>query len=172
LAAVATHTALIRPSMRATAFDFFAAREREMYESLRALTERFLTDAAAAHAYPFWDDRDFLEVASPDDIQPSFERLRREAELRVRKGEISVEERPAVSGCEIVFERRLVEAHSPEGVRYLHDVDVVALIELAPIHQDVGKLFDAYVGRLGPVAMPDFLRALSTALARGWLVWV
>lgn len=47
LAAVAVHTALVRPAMRDAAFRFFAAREREMYASLRAMTERHLGDAAA-----------------------------------------------------------------------------------------------------------------------------
>src|ERR687896_529919 len=46
LAAVATHTALVRPAMRHVAFEFFDAREREIYEHFLALTRRFLTDAA------------------------------------------------------------------------------------------------------------------------------
>jgi hypothetical protein len=34
----------------------------------------------------------------------------------------------------------------------------------------VPELFKIYCERSGPVALPDFLVALSTALARRWLV--
>jgi flavin-dependent dehydrogenase len=172
LAAVVAHTALIRPGMRRTAFDFFAAREREVYQRFRSLTEQYLSDAAGGHAHPFWSDREFRGAPEKDVIEPSFARLRAEPALRVARGQVTFEDKAAVSGCEIVLERRLVNDAEPEGVRYVRDVDVVALIELAPGHRDAGELFNAYVGRHGPVAMPDFLFALSTALARGWLVWV
>ncbi len=52
----------------------------------------------------------------------------------------------------------------------MRDVDVITLIDLAPHYSDVPDLFDAYCRESGPVALPDFLRALATALARGWLV--
>jgi FAD-dependent halogenase len=172
LAAVAAHTALIRPSMRQVAFDFFAAREREIYERFRSLTQRYLADAAGGHAHPFWTDREFPDQTPVEDITSAFAHLRAAPELKVGVGEVHVEDRPAISGCEVVVERRLVDRAHPEGVRYLHDVDVLALVELAPAHRDVGELFDAYVRRQAPVALPDFLRALATLLARGWLVWI
>jgi hypothetical protein len=159
--------------MRRVAFDFFAARERDTYEAFRAMTQRFLADAASAHAHPFWSDREFGEPSRQDEeIERAFARLREAPVLAVRLGDIDFEERPAVAGCEIVLERRLVHPTMPEGVRYLHDVDVVALVEQAHRHRDVGDLFDAYMSLRGPVALPDFLRALATALARGWLIWV
>lgn len=172
LAAVAAHTALVRPDMRRIAFDFFAAREGEVYAGFRALTERYLTDAAGAHAHPFWSDREFADASPSEDIETAFARLRSEPELRVQRGEVSIEERPAISGCEIVLERRLVDARHAQGVRYLHDVDAVALVQRAPLHRDVGELFTEYTSLRGPVPLPDFLRALATALARAWLVWV
>jgi flavin-dependent dehydrogenase len=172
LAAVAAHTALSDSSRRQVAFDFFAAREHEIYGSFRALTQRFLTDAAAAHAHPFWTDREFPAARAPDDIEPAFARLRAAPALCVRAGPFQIEDKPAISGCEIVRERRLVDRAHPEGVRYLHDVDVLAVVELAPVCRDVGELFDVYTRRHGPVGLPEFLRALATALARGWLVWV
>jgi flavin-dependent dehydrogenase len=172
LAAVAVHTALRHPNMRQTAFDFFAAREHDVYERFRAMTERFLSEAAAAHAHPFWTDREFPDAVSQDDVEAAFARLRAAPVLSVRRGPIRVENKPAVSGSEIVWERRLVDGGHPEGVRYLRDVDVLALVELAPGQRDVGALFGVYVARNGPVALPDFLRVLATALARGWLTWV
>jgi hypothetical protein len=56
-------------------------------------------------------------------------------------------------------------------VRYVRDIDVVALLDLAPQCADVGELFDLYQRRAAPAALPDFLTALSAAIARGWLVW-
>jgi flavin-dependent dehydrogenase len=179
LAAVTAHTAIARPAMRQIAFEFFAARERDMYRHLRELTQRFLGDAAAGHAGPFWSDRIGLsddDRARADDherVVSEFERLRSAPVLAVRRGDgVRVEPRAAVSGCEIVLEDRLVTDDSPQGCRYSHDVDVVALIRMAPEFKNAGELFEAYIQRAAAVSLPDFLAALSTALARGWLVWV
>ncbi len=53
----------------------------------------------------------------------------------------------------------------------MSDVDLVALVDLAPAAQTVPDLFAAYNRRAAPVGLPEFLTALSTALARGWLEW-
>jgi hypothetical protein len=83
---------------------------------------------------------------------------------------VRVEPRAAISGSEIVLESRLVTAGDPAGTRFLFDVDVVAMVELAPHFQAVPDLYEACVSRVGPVALPAFLTALATALARRWLV--
>jgi hypothetical protein len=44
------------------------------------------------------------------------------------------------------------------------------LLELAPRTAQVPDLFAAYSQRTAPPPLPDFLLALSTAVARGWLV--
>ena len=177
LAAVATHTALIRPAMRSTALDFFAAREAEVYASFRSLTTRYLASAAVAHANPFWTDRaGAVDYEGSDDqaaVAAAFEDIRSaESIVLQRAAELRIEERPAVSGSEIVLESRIVTASEPAGVRYLSDVDILALIELAPSHQQVPDLFEAYNRRRAPVSLPDFLTALATAVARGFLVTV
>jgi flavin-dependent dehydrogenase len=179
LAAVAAHTAIERPGMRQIAFDFFAARERDIYRHLRALTQRFLADAATRHPDAFWADRSAAmdpplpaDEVDPPHIVHEFERLRAARTLSVRLGDgIRVEARPAVSGCEIVLEARIVDDAASAGVRYVRDIDVIALLDLAPHYGDVGELFDAYQRRAAPAALPDFLAALSAALAHGWLVW-
>ena len=84
---------------------------------------------------------------------------------------VRIEPRPAVSGCEIVLEQRLVTPTLVQGVRFVRDVDLVTLVELGPLHEQVPDYYEAYCRRAGPSALPDFLAALSTALARGWLVW-
>jgi hypothetical protein len=175
LAAVAVHTALTRPAMRDTALGFFAAREAEVYDSFRAMTERFFSEAAAGHAHPFWRDRGD-ESAAPSGkraVEAAFERLRRAPQLRVaRHGNVVVEPRPAVRGTEIVLEPRLVTAGADAGVRHAFGVDLLALIDLAPAYSSVPDLLAAYNQHHGPVALPDFLGALATALAHRWLVWL
>jgi hypothetical protein len=47
---------------------------------------------------------------------------------------------------------------------------MVALLEVAPGATQVPDLFDAYARRAAPVPLHDFLMALSSAVARGWLV--
>ena len=178
LAAVAAHTALLRPAMRETAFAFFEAREREIYEHFLALTRRFLTDAASAHAHPFWSDRvgwieanPRLEQRDRQAIETAFEQIRLAPRLALRRGSgVRIEQRAAVNGREIVMEPWIV-GESRQPARYLHDVDLVALIELAPRFEDAGALFNAYVRTRAPVALPDFLSALAAAVANGWLTW-
>jgi hypothetical protein len=71
---------------------------------------------------------------------------------------------------EIVLERRLVTPAVPDGVRYLHGIDVVALAELVANASSVPELFDRYTAAASPADLPSFLTALATAVARGWLI--
>jgi flavin-dependent dehydrogenase len=179
LAAVAVHTALVRPSMQHHAFAFFDAREADVYASFRAETLRQLSSAAQGHANPFWTDRADADapataVAADGDtgIAAAFERFRQAETLSVRGSDrVTIQSRPAVSGCEIVLEDRLVPDDGSAAIRYAYDVDLIALIELAPSFEQVPDLLAAYERRAGPVALPDFLAALALALARGWLRW-
>ncbi len=177
LAAVVTHTWLTKPEMRGHALSFFEHRETEIHHRFAAMTRRMLADAAVGHAHRFWADRwDESPDLAPDQdeegrVRSEFERLRSAAALRARPGPgFIVESRPAVSGREIVLEPRIIGPGVPSGIRYVRDVDVIALVELAPHFSEVPDLFDAYCRQSRAVALPDFLRALSTALARGWLV--
>lgn len=172
LAAVAVHTSLIRPSARGMALDFFNQREHEVYAGFRALTESYWRDAAAGHAHPFWADRagDDHPATEQAAVSRAFERIRGAPELRLSGNPaVAIEDRPAVSGSEIVLERRLVR--SGHSVRYVHDVDLLALVQLAPAHTSVPALFEAYNSRHAPVALPHFLAALATAVAQQWLLW-
>ena len=175
LAAVTTHTALTRPAMRATALDFFAAREAEIYASFRNLTTSYLAKAALAHANPFWSDRaTAIATAAHDDVQAvaeAYERIRGSESIELsRAPDLTIADRPAVSGSEIVMEPRIVTSSDLAGIRYIADIDALALIELAPHHRHVPDLFDAYNRRHAPVSLPDFLTALATVVARGFLV--
>jgi hypothetical protein len=180
LAAIAAHTSLTRPEMGAAARRFFADRESEMYANFLSLTKRYLREAAVDQAQPFWAER--AEVQEVDDrraeegrertaVLAAYERLKAAPVLRAtRGGEVRLESRPAISGTEIVMEPRLVTDADPRGVRFLHDVDVVTLVELAPRCGQVPELYEALVARVGPTDLPAFLTALATAVARKWLL--
>ena len=103
-------------------------------------------------------------------VSAAFERLKAVPELVTERGpEVRLERRPAIGGNEIVMEPRLVTPTHSVGVRFLHDVDVVTMVELAPSYRQVPDLFDAYVKRAGPVDLGGFLTALATAVARRWV---
>ena len=173
LAAVATHTSLTQPRMQTVALDFFAAREREVYDSFRAMTDSYWRDAASAHAHPFWTDRATDSPRAPQDaVRAAFDQLRQAPLLRVgRNPAMAVADRPAVSGSEIVLEQRLVHRDDDPGIRHLYDVDVVSLIAMAPQFTSVPALFDAYNSSHAPVDLPDVLAALAAAIAEKWLLW-
>jgi flavin-dependent dehydrogenase len=175
LAAVAVHTSLLRPAMRDVALTFFAAREAEVFASFRSMTKRYFSEAAAGHAHPFWRDREDEPAAAPDRsaVGAAFERLRSAPDFRVaRHTGVRIEHRPAVRENEVVMEARLVTGVADAGTRYAFNVDLLALIELAPACPSVPDLFAAYNQHHAPVTWPDFLGALATAFARNWLVWL
>jgi flavin-dependent dehydrogenase len=180
LAAIVVHTVLARPEMAPAARQFFADREAEMYASYLALTRHYLHEAAGGEARPFWaeraergewDQRRAREAGERAAIQAAYDDLRAAEALRLTAGpDVRVEPRPAIAGSEIVLEARLVTPDEPAGARFLYDIDVVTLLELAPTCRDVPALYDACVKQVGPMDLAAFLTALATAVARRWLV--
>ena len=55
-------------------------------------------------------------------------------------------------------------------MRFLRDVDVPPLVEMAGDHDQVPDLYQAYLERVATVSLPDFLGALSVLLGKGMLV--
>ena len=174
LAAVAVNTAMKTPSLRAEAFQFFSAREEEIERHLLRESRRFLAGAATGHHHPFWDERSDDgegETADVDEIRGALNELRARDSWRPRIGSAtSIQPRPCIRGREIVLEPHLVSARHPAGIRYVRGIDMVALIELLPAVRQVPDLYDSYVRAVGPASLPDFLFAVATAVARGWLV--
>lgn len=173
LAAVAVHTGLKSPSMRAAALQFYSDREREIERHYSAESRAFLAAAARGHDRPFWSERsdDARDGGSESElIRRAFDDLKTAGALRVVVSPaVRVEPRPLVDGNEIVLAPHLVpEEGAP--VRYLHGVDIVTLLELAPAAAQVPDLFEDYRRRGRPVSLHDFLLALSTAVGRRWLV--
>jgi len=175
LAAVTLNTALATPALKDTAFAHYAARERETYGQFLALTRKHLAEGAPEADHPFWADR---ATPSADDadrhaVRAAYDRLRSASSLALTPGPaVRLEDRPALRERLLVLEPRLVDAASPEGVRFVDGVDMVALTRLAPRFGDVADMFDAYGRDAEVVALPAFLKALATAVARGWLLGV
>jgi len=179
LAAIVAHTSLVNSGMAATARQFFADREAEVYANFLALTRGFLGSAAQGHSHPFWSERaeageqDAVRAAADRErvaVEAAFDRIKAAPELVTCRGpEAQIERRAAIGGNEIVLEPRVITPGDGVGVRFLHDVDVVALVELAPTVRQVPDLFAAYERRAGPVDLRGFLTALATAVARRWL---
>jgi flavin-dependent dehydrogenase len=172
LAAVAVHTCLARPAMRAHALAFFSRREQEIERHYARMSRLFLAEAAPTHPHAFWRDRsDAPEAAAGTDtaaVREAFARLRSAPAICFGPGEMRIEDRPCVRGHEIVLESHLVTGE--ESTRFLAGVDVVAMLDLGPRFSQVPDLFEAYCRDHGAVPLPDFLLALATAVARRWLV--
>ena len=173
LAAVAVNTALRTPSMRAPAFEFFAAREQEIEQHYATESRAFLAAAAREHDRPFWATRAAdLDGTSRDTdaIRQAFDRLKTSDVLRVKVADqVRIEPRALVDGNEIRLAPHVIPPDSA-ATRYLHGIDMVALLEVAPGATQVPDLLEAYAQRAAPAPLPDFLMALSSAVARGWLV--
>jgi flavin-dependent dehydrogenase len=183
LAAIVTHTALTRPEMRDTALGFYDRRERELFASAERQAARFAAGATPGGAsHPFWlaraasrDEAEFdgeIDAAAlgrDRDVLAAFEDLRRRPAIQLSPREVRVEPRPAVRGREIVLQDHLMLPGWPDGLRYLRNIDLLALWRAAPAHSDVGDLCAAIARSQPGVALPDLLGALAVLIARGAL---
>ena len=190
LAGIVVHTALSDPSMTSTAVDFFDAREREVYRSYRSASAEFFESTAAAHETPYWTERavaaraavapsagetvdfgDPLEAPLPEEeIRTAFNAIRdRDPLVALPGSSLRAIERPGVEGHRLVMRPHLASDRLPGGMRYVRDVDLSALVEVAPQHGQVPDGWAAYNGMAPPVTLPDYLTALATAFAAGFL---
>ena len=191
LAGVTAHTALIDPPMTEAAVDFFDAREREVYRSYRRRSAEFFEEAAAVHAHAYWRTRaeaartaggkgdgldpEQLEELSgshvpEQNVRAAFEQIRALESLNaVRGSTVRTVERAAIAHQRIVLEQHLASDQYPEGIRFVRNVDLLRMSELASEHDQVPDLWSAYNNVEAPVPLPDFLTALATAFAAGLL---
>ena len=172
LAAIAVDTSLADTSMRVPALKFFSQREHEMERRYARLSQSFLAEAAPTHPHAFWRDRSDLPDAPTDAdviaVREAYEQLRSAPALRLTLGDARLEPRPGIRGRKIVLEPMII--HGDESIRYVAGIDVVALRDLGPRFVQVPELFEAYCRLQGAVALPDFLLALATSVARRWFV--
>ena len=120
------------------------------------------------------DDEEQIERFRHDrDVLNAFDAVKRAASIRLRAADpVRRRVHPAVEGREVVAETRLVIGDGPDAsvaVRYLRGVDLPRLVAMAGAHRQVPDLYDAYQRVGPPVALPDFLGALSVLLGKGVL---
>lgn len=181
LAAVAVNTVLGDGTLRDPAVGLFAARERAMVRALESEMRELAADAAGARsdATSFWDDRrDALEAPAsgePDvaalrddpEVRAAFDRIRAIETLTLRLAPGATRTAGAfVKGDRVVVDDHLVNAAFPAGVRFLRNVDLVALEDVALRHAGVPRMYDAYCRAVMPVDLPDFLGALSVLVGK------
>jgi flavin-dependent dehydrogenase len=182
LASVAVHTALADERMLEPALELFARRERSMYDHLQRQSAALSRDAAGAHASDYWasrgesvtmqgeSDLDVMTLRADPRIVGAFEELKRRQSVQLRPADsMVVVDRPIVRGNRIVLERHLSGPQFADPVRYCRSVDLVLMTQLAPRHDQVPDLFDAYNRVAPPAPLPDFLGALSTLVGLGML---
>jgi 2-polyprenyl-6-methoxyphenol hydroxylase-like FAD-dependent oxidoreductase len=186
LAAVAVNTALRHPDRAATALAFHDQRERRMHARYAGEAAGFAAQAAAV--WPdsaFWRSRsqppagpigrgDEDDLASDADVRAAFETLKSRSRLHLSPAPaVRALPRPAVVGAEIDERPALVRGDG-EAVHFACGVSAAYLADIARGADEVPELWRAYndgaaARGLPPVALPDFLRGLSTLLAAGYL---
>ena len=196
LAGIVANTALIDPDMTEPAVDFFDSREKLVYSRYRASSAPFFQSAALSHGTPYWIKRasaaeeaaiinrdgsvprtdtghqpDLLEWdLAETDVRAAFDKIRVRDRLDAVPGStMRIFEGPGIAGHRIVMEQRLASEHWPTGIRYVRGVDLLQLIEAATSHDHVPDGWAAYNASGAAVTLPDYLTALSTAFAAGFL---
>jgi flavin-dependent dehydrogenase len=180
LAAVVTRSALEDPAREGPGLGLFELRERAMAIGIRHDLQLLARDAAVAHAGGFWGDRNGTDTdgATHDldllrndiEVRRAHEEIRRRPKLAVRPaaGARRVSH-PMIEDDLIVVRNHFVLGGLPIPVRYLRNVDLVALADLAPGYSDVPELYAKYRKSGGGGELPDVVGALAVLVAKGAL---
>jgi hypothetical protein len=175
MAAVALHTALVDAARQQVAFDFYADREREVYEADLARTREFARRAHAHHGHEFWAARSAAgggTTAAPLDdrllqresVAAAHERLRSTPNAELNWGnDVRFTPRPVIRGREVVLEDAVTFGEAT--LRFAAGVDLTLLLDLARRHRGVPDLYDAYCRARGPLPLARFLAAVSLLLS-------
>lgn len=187
LAAVAVHTALTESKMLRPALAFYESRERAMYEALerqRAALAR--TALAGDAASEFWsmraeadaelggpnEDPDVDSWRNDPDVQQAFEELKRRATVTlVHAAGLERVDQPAIRENRVVLQTRLRTASFPHGIRYVRNIDLLTLLDMAPRASQVPDLYESYCREVGSVPLADFLGALSLLIGKRVLLF-
>jgi hypothetical protein len=101
------------------------------------------------------------------EVLAAFALLRDQPTIRISAAEgARAVMRPVVRGNVVVPEEHLLLRGFAGGVRYLRNVDLVALRQVAQRHDDVGRMYADYARSMGAIPLPDFLGALSVLIAK------
>jgi len=177
--AVVVHTCLTHPDRRSIALDFFTDWERDVYATHLRRSRDFARAAHAQHPHPFWARRAETEIPESHaidedalmreaDVAAAFARLKQcgDAELTLAE-HVTFVRQPVIRGREIVVEDAIPMRSA--AIRFLNNVDLVALAELARQHRRVPDLADAYCRVHAPLPVASVLGGLSFLVAKGIL---
>jgi flavin-dependent dehydrogenase len=186
LASVCVHSILTNPGIEMAALELFSTRERAMHNALQRAAATLARDAAGSHPTAFWEARagtsaseahasfepDVAALRTDPDLLRALEELRSRDTIHLQPAPaVRGEGRPTVRGNRVVVEPHLVVPSFPDGIRYVRNIDLLRLSELATTHASVPELFDAYNKISSPAPLPDFLGALSLLVGKGFLEW-
>ena len=175
LGAIAVHTSLAHPDRREVALEFFSQWERDVYADNLDRSGAFARSARERHPHAFWtsraaagatvdDRRDGGEARHPD-LQAVFERFKQTSSMQLTLAAgVRFEARPVIRDREIVLENAFVGA-----VRFVGNVDLVQLADIACRHSQVPDVFEDYCRTCGPVLLPNVVSGLSLLVAKGIL---
>lgn len=148
---------------------FWSARAMAADDISGAAATPALDPAAEVHI-PVPTEPDIAALRQDPDVLRAFGDLRAAPSIRLRPAPgLRRLQLPAVRGRRIVLDEHLASPELPEGVRFLRDVDLPPLVEMAGKHHQVPDLYEAYLDRVAAVSLPDFLGALSVLLGKGML---
>jgi flavin-dependent dehydrogenase len=186
LASVCVHSILTNSAIEPAALELFNRRERAMHDALRRAATTLAQDAAGSHSTAFWETRsggsasdaqgafepDVSQLRTDPDVLRALEELRARDSIQLQPTtSVQRTRRPMVRGNRVVVEDHLVVPAFPEGVRYVRNIDLLKLSELATSNARVPDLFEAYNKVASPAPLPDFLGALSLLVGKGFLEW-
>lgn len=175
LGAIAVHTSLVHPDRREVALEFFSQWERDVYADNLDRSRAFARSARERHPHPFWASRaaagaeadgrrDGGEARHPD-LQAVFERFKQTSSMQLTLAAgVRFEARPVIRDREIVLENAFVDA-----VRFVGNVDLVKLADIACRHTHIPDVFEDYCRTCGPVPLPNVVSGLSLLVAKGIL---
>ncbi|MFN8573865.1 MAG: FAD-dependent monooxygenase [Gemmatimonadaceae bacterium] len=187
--AVVVNTSFRAPSAQGAAIDLMNRWEREAANALRRGVQEFAAAAqpdtrrtGALESASFWMPRTGGEEWTPDgaldvralrsdpSVALAFADLKAREAVRLRMApEVSFAPYPVVRDNVVVLEDHLVTPTLEAGVRYLRNVDMLALARLAEQRSRVPDILDAYNASLPPAPLADLLGALAVLIAKGVL---
>jgi flavin-dependent dehydrogenase len=182
MGAICAHSALAHPDRRRDSFAFFSRWERRIYDSSLRYSCEYAREAHARHPHPFWASRAAVD-APPDvgvderallrqpDVLTTFERLKQFEQVNFSRGRGADSLLATfIRDDEIVVGEGVTIAGLAEPVRFLADVDLVALRDLACIAGTVPDVLELYQRKIGEAPAPALLGCLSLLVASGILV--
>ena len=110
-------------------------------------------------------------VAAPDcEVLAALDAMRQRSSITLSPStRVARVQRPTVRDDRVVLEEHLVVPAFRDGIRYIRSIDLVRIVSLAPAHDQVADLYDAYNRSAGPAPLADFLGALSVLVGKGML---